>query len=361
MISRPGEILFSMLTYSNTGNELLDSILWNGSDVLMIISAVSLLLLILLNPNLRQHKRHEDRILFYEYVFVIILIVLNLAYRFSGYYAGIWTDLIYYILPSVSEFLYMMTILQWMIFVDYSLYRSMDHIRRRYRLAALPIIAVTAADILQSIIIYGNGIDADTLMPFLYGMQFCKMAVELGYILTAVHLVFNYEKETHQMRFIRLDAFIIPFVLGSLFRYYDASFMALGIILTYGAVIRRDRFIDHDTGFYSREFLDYLSKYRDEKEFTGGCGIMIYAPGHGRDMSKILSEIKPPNSNIFVLDEDLFLLLSGAVRDSASQMAVMMITEAAQTSDTPYTPEITTMIRSDIESYRQLFGAATRA
>jgi len=52
-------------------------------------------------------------------------------------------------------------------------------------------------------------------------------------------------------------------------------------------VIRRDTYLDHDTGFYNRSFLDFLSTYRDRKKYEGGNGILIHT-----DMTYV-SEYKP--------------------------------------------------------------------
>ncbi len=350
MFRRLGEILLDLITYSDTGNEAVDNFIFYSSTALLVVSVIALLLLIFLNPNLRQRKRPEDRFLFGECIMMLIYISAELIYRFSNDFSGIWVNVVYYVIPSLNEFLFMMMILQWTVFVDYCLYRSMDHVRRRYKHAAIPIFAVTGLDIVQSIIIYANGIDTEALLIPLYIMQFIKVAVELGYIIIAIRLVEVHAKETREPRFIRLSAFIIPFILGGLFRFHGAVFMTLGIILTYAAVIRRDRYLDHDTGFYSREFMDYLSRYRDRKEYAGGNGILINAAGHGQDMSKLLSEVKPAGSSVFALGDDRFLLLSESLRNSAATMAVATITDAAQTSDDPYTPEIITVRRGRDES-----------
>ncbi len=54
----------------------------------------------------------------------------------------------------IESAVYMFTILQWLVFIDYSLYRSMDHVRRRYRYAAIPIFIVAGLDLIGDILLY---------------------------------------------------------------------------------------------------------------------------------------------------------------------------------------------------------------
>ena len=337
MLRQAGEILFGLLTYSETGNEGFNQFMWESCTILRDIASVGLLILILF-------------ILFWECVIVFALLVVERIYFESGNFEAWWVNYVYYIAPTLTEFLYMLAVLQWLVFVDYSLYRSMDHVRRRYKNAAVPIFVLMAAEITQSIILFNT--DLDDTVRFATGnvFQLCKLAVELMYVLKAVNLVMTHERESREPRFIRLSAFIIPFILGTLFRVYSSSLLAFGIIMTYRAVSRRDKYLDRDTGFFNREFLEYRGRYRDIKEYTGGSGILITAVGHGQDMAKILAESVPADVNIFAMGEERFLLLTEALRGTAVKMVVMTITEAAEASDNPYTPYIITADRGKDES-----------
>lgn len=134
-------------------------------------------------------------------------------------------------------------------------------------------------NIFLEIVYYG---DPSWAVPLSY---FVSVTAEIGYIIITFRLVRDYDRESRQPKFLSLSAFILPFILGALFRSFDESMITLGIILTYGAVIKRDRYLDHETGFFNRDYLGYLSKYRDKKEYTGGNGILIDAKGHRRDMA----------------------------------------------------------------------------
>ncbi|MCR5451134.1 MAG: hypothetical protein K6F00_00735 [Lachnospiraceae bacterium] len=343
--------LFYLLGYSITPNDEINNFLYNSSTVLLYVSAIGILLFIFLHPKIRQHKRSEDKFIFWECILVLFLIAVKI-YQTLGNFLGEyeWFYYAWSVVYSLTDILYMIAILQWMMFVDYCLYHSREHIIQRYKNAIIPIIIYLGLEVIQWLSFNGTFDNAEKIILFLDISQLIKLFTELFYIGIALKLVIKHGKESRQPRFLRLDAFIIPFILGTLVRSYDASFMALGIILTYVSVAKRDRYIDNDTGFYNRYYLEYIGKYRDKKNYKGGNGILIYAPGHKKDMAELLTGLKPSESTVFLLDEDRFLLLSESLRGSAVNMAVMMITESSENMDDPFTPKIITVSRGIEES-----------
>ena len=183
----------------------------------------------------------------------------------------------------------------------------------------------------------------------LYISAYVKRALEIAYVLSAVYIVIKYKKESREPRFLRLSAFIVPFALGALIRDYVPIFLAAGILLTYITVVKRDRYLDPDTGFYNRNFLDFLKTYRDRKQYYGGCAIRIDASEHKNEMAAILKELSPVGSTQFALENDTFLLMTESMRPSAQKLLVMTFSEAAEESDTPFSPKITSMTLPELQ------------
>ncbi|MCR4654868.1 MAG: hypothetical protein K5770_01340 [Lachnospiraceae bacterium] len=157
-------------------------------------------------------------------------------------------------------------------------------------------------------------------------------------------------RESREPKFIRLGAFIIPFVLGVLFRFYDASLMALGIILTYGVVKRRDRFLNPDTGFYNTDFLKYLGTYRDKKNYSGECVIALSAPSDPEGLARILHEMGPQNGLVIDKGDGEFLLFAEDLRESAARMAQRTFKEAAGMWEPPFSVETSVVKRREDET-----------
>ena len=265
MIRQTAEGLLGLLSYSNSGYETVDSFVWTSSWLLDIAAIAGVTAFILLNPELREHKRTDDRLLFFECVLVICMNLLDVLLIPLTGSSQAWTGYAFVVSLTVIELLCLMIILQWLVFVDYSLYRSIDHIRRRYTHAVIPVVVLFILDLIQNVVLFGQK-DAPEIMHVLARMiYFGERTVEMCYIVMAILLVKKHSRERREPRFIRLEAFIIPFVLGMLFRFYDGALISLGIILTYGAVVRRDRFLNSDTGFYNRDFLDHYGAYRDKR------------------------------------------------------------------------------------------------
>lgn len=335
-ISEILRILHSLLIYDQTGNYLVDVIVYHSSWMMELAGLVGLIIMIFKNPTLKSHKRTEDRFLFYECIMVMIILVLQLSLIPMVYsetmvaYYGFFFSLI------VNEILYMFIILQWLVFVDYSLYHSRDHIRRRYKHAAIPVFVLAVVEICQDYIAFFAIEILDVWRYLLVYMQYVKLAVELGYVVIAVVLERKHAKESREPGFLRLEAFIIPFIFGVLFRFYDSAMLALGIILTYAAVKRRDRYIDHESGLYNGEYLEYLRDYRKGLGETAEYGLSVTAPGHGDDMAAVLKSMKPAGINVFDLGDDSFYLISETSKSSALKLTAMMIEDAVQSSDEPY-------------------------
>ena len=334
-------MVIATISYDLTGNELVDEIIYHSSWIMELAGLVGLMVMIFGNPRLKKHERTEDRYLFYECIMVIVILILQLSliplvYSDSliAYYAFIFA-------LTVNEILYMFIILQWLVFVDYSLYRSKDHIRRRDRHAAIPLIVLAFVDILQSIAVFYP----DALMYYSWAnlpsyLQYIKLAIELAYIVIAIVLERKHSKESREPRFLRLEAFIIPFLFGVLVRFYDSAMLALGIILTYSAVKRRDRYIDYDSGLYNGEYLDYLRQFRKELGESKEYGLLVEAKGHGKEMATLLKELLPAGISVFSLGEDTFYLISETSKKSAMKMTAMMIEDSVESSDAPYDVQI---------------------
>lgn len=345
-----GKLIFSIVSFGWTEYQAVNEFFYYTSTALVLVFAVVFLLLIFLNPRIRQRKRPEDRFMFWECVLVLILLGAEIFMAFAEESFGPAARFCAAFSSSLREFSYLLAILQWMVFVDYSIYRSPDHIRRRYKYAVLPIMVLMVMEVIQDIGIFGPFDLTMATFVLMYVLQFAKLAVELGYILRAVQLVVRDRKETKAPRFLSLGVFIIPFIIGVVLRIYDAPMMALGVLLTCVVAGRRDRYLDYETGFYNRQFLVFLSRYRDRKKYDGGNGILITAEGHKEDMAGILKELRPVGSSVFYLGDDQFLLVSESLRGSAVKMAIMTFREAAEACDPPFTPVIRSASRKNGES-----------
>lgn len=355
VIEKAQEYLVDSLLYQMTGDDVFDSIVYWSSFICEILAAVGVVILVLRNAPVRKRSGTLNRLIFWECVMVFCLNILQISLvplAYAG--SGIWADIAFDIAWAVNEGLYLAIVLQWLVCVDYCLYHSRDHIRRRYSRAAIPILVVMLLDILSTIIfrvsddVQGGGVFwVNTTQTVL---RILELTVEAGYILTAVYLVRDHAKRSREPGFLRLEAFIIPFIFGTLFRFYDASFLGFGIILTYAAIKRREKYIVAGTGLYNADYLDCICAYWDKKGIKDGSALLISAPGHERDLAGILDEFHIPDCFNIDMGDGGNVMIAGFLRKTAFRMAEEMLFEAAGEAATPFKPEIEQMRRDDGET-----------
>ena len=354
------ELIFLLLTYNHTGNEMFDEIIFYSSFGMELVAIVSVLIVVFMNSPLRKRKRPIDVLVFRACVLVVMQNAVKVSMVPLWYIETVWATIVYNILYVVNEMLYLAIILQWLICVDYSLNHSMDHIRRRYRHAALPIIIVGTIDTIR-VFIYIRSIDVGSWVDAVTSaLHVLYIAVEICYILTAIVLVKRHEKERREPRFLRLGAFIIPFVIGVFFRYYDAPLLAFGIIFTYAAMSRRDKYIDFDTGIYNSDFLDCIGKHWDKKGYPDASAMLVSSPGHEDEMAGILLRIRIPECYIIKLGDGRFVLLSPEVRRSALQMTEGLIKDAAQDAVPSFTVATRATNRQEGQTMKEFAGEIRR-
>ena len=345
------DYLLDSLMYQVTGDEIFDEIVYWTSFYFEIIAAVGAFLVIVCNKPVRKRLRTQDRLIFWECVLVICENCLQLSMVPLSYVEDWRGDVGFFIAWTLNEVLYLLIVLQWLVCVDYSLYHSKDHLRMHYRKAATPIVFVAIMEVIHNAVyFYGIYGDEKALEWTIIGQRvlyLLKLAIEAGYIVTAIYLVKRHSKERKEPRFIRVGAFIIPFLFGVLFRFYDASFAGIGVILTYAPMRRRDKLIDFGTGLYKKEYLDHVCKFWDKKGYKGGSALLINARGNGASMAQILSNIDIPDCFIIQMGDERFLMITGFLRDSAFTMAEQMIKEAAMEEEPAFEPKILKLRRSE--------------
>ena len=360
MMSQFFEYVFQTLMYHQTGNDAIDAFVYFSSFFMELAAVAGVVIIVLKDESLRKRRRGIDRLVFWACVLVFIQNVLEISLVPIVNNWAPWLKPVYNTLLVINEALYLAIILQWLICVDYSLNHSMDHIRRRYRHAAYPIIVVTALYIIDWAMIAWKYKRGESYEGVEYVIHVLVVAVEIAYILTAVVLVKRHGKERREPRFLRLEAFIIPFVIGVLIRFYDAPMLGFGIIFTYAAMSRRDKYIDIKTDFYNSGFLDCISEYWDKNGYTDASAILAATPGHEDEMAGILSKIGIQDCYIIKLENGCFVLVSHKVGRSALQMTEGLLKDAAQETVPSFKVDTRAMNRTEGQTMKEFAGEIRR-
>ena len=326
-----GRLIVELLLYQPIESDAVVYVIAYSMLFLEIAAVACILAIILKDENLRRRSGQQDRLFFIE---CMLVLCYNLLCISRDTFLPHISMLFEYSVMLIREVLYLMIALQWLVCVDYSLYRSMDHIRRHYFHAVIPVIVITVMDIVHSYINQFYYYTAGWAVEAMDLLFILKLMIVLGYFAAAVYLVRKHEKFKLEPRFLRLSVFIVPFLIGALFRFSTGPMTALGVILTYRVLKRRERYIDYGTGLYNSGYLDCISAHWDKKG--------------------ILKTNRIHNAFAIMLGEGRYLLLTGYIRESAMKMAEQMIMEEASEASPPFEPQIHMMQRREGQSMKEM-------
>ncbi len=219
-------------------------------------------------------------------------------------------------------------VLQWLIFLDYVLYHSRDHIRRTYRRAYVPIVICVVIEFLWSLfnVVAPKGMsgnDAVWTMPF----SLIGLFIELYYLTASFRLVRIYHKNNVQPAFLKVNLFVWPFVAGYLLLFFTGyEFRILGvtvgILITWFRLKKRGRFLDEATGFYKPGYLPYAEAGQKGRGMEEWSVMVFETDGDAGVLAEVLKAFRPENSALMRSGSGQFLL-AGSVREPSELRFIM--------------------------------------
>ncbi|MCR5402331.1 MAG: hypothetical protein K6E91_00715 [Butyrivibrio sp.] len=318
------------------------------------MTAVTLLavLAILFFSPLRKSKEQEDKILRQLFIAVLLFAATDLVREFQFAFGFVKASsppgLIIYFLPDLMEITY---ILLWLIFVDYTVCKNLDSIRVRYRLIPISYCVLIALQIVYAVLmirvfdeyeVSGEVTPASMNMYTAWGWIYYAafLLFETGCMIYAFCVMRYHQKESRLPLFLRLDAFIIPFVIALIaknipgfYLHMDVICAMLSVLLTYLTVRKRYLYLDFETGFYNEAFLKFVSSYVKKQGYSGGSVIEIRVPGHEKEFADMFKKIKPEESLMIRMKDGSFLLISSVNSEIAIRCFDELLSEGARSLD----------------------------
>ncbi|MCR5747862.1 MAG: hypothetical protein K6G03_09145 [Lachnospiraceae bacterium] len=300
------------------------------------IIAMLVILLILIFAHSLRKSRHIEEKMFRRLCFATILLAaVNAFINIPVSNADVFDmysryNIKFMIMPSViTDIAYLFCCLQWRIFVDAMVNRSYFRIRRNYLSAILPFILLM---ILEAIFqhLYSTGDPGRALLvKILYYLIY--LAVLAVYVLQVCLNVRYHKREKKRTLFLRVDVFIIPFLLGLMLHgisYARGVYVATGVVLTLFFMRKRFRYLDLETDFYNEEYLSFMEEKIDAKEDFGGCVISVKG-AQLSETARLLADVSPYKSIIFRMRDNTLMMFSILNNRSAADLFSKMIKEEA--------------------------------
>ncbi len=235
---------------------------------------------------------------------------------------------------TVLELALLLLSYQWVMYVDYMLYKSRDQLKRRYSTLFWPILICIILLLVNLFtgVIFKIQPDMTYTATWVYDVL---MAVDYVYFVMAFFIIYQYSTRHKGTRFFRITPVIIPVILGTLVNIltdYSASPLgfAIGLTLLHFSMIGGWRFDDEESGFFNRSFLIRLvEEGQSEAERFWGA-ICFEAKEGANELPAILRSELPPKSTIAHIDGGKYVLLTESRRMSDIGFIADMIEDATE-------------------------------
>ncbi len=270
--------------------------------------------------------------LFFEYY------LSTLAGPLNSY--SVWlTAFISAILSCAREFLTLLIIVFWNMFVDYSMYKSYDHVRKKLKKSLILVSLVSGI----FTVLYATAQVYSPIfnLPVIIWNTFyiLSLVIQVLYVINAIWIVWSGKNMRKPPTFLRLDLFLIPIAVG--YTLYlipgvpDIRNLSYAVAagLTFITLMKRGRYVDAVTGFYNKTFLRSMNEYMEKHGYPNGTGVYFKAKANGAKLIPVLENLKPSDAEIFFIGENEYLLMSGPQKESVLKLLIKTVKLKAAAED----------------------------
>ncbi len=224
----------------------------------------------------------------------------------------------------------------WILFVDFKLNKSRDHLRRRYRF----LWGIIGVIFMLYLINFFTGIIFtvdEELNPHYSPLFYVILCINLGCFFLSCETYFRYKKEEGVAAYFSILPFIVPVAVGALgeilvFYAAETAGFAVGLIFLYFSMVRSWLFDDGDPSFLNTAYLQKVCEaVRNGRDDIKGA--VIFTCENEAALRDILKEELPKNCETIRLGTGRFVFLSIRGNRNFMQSLASMIGVEAQSYD----------------------------
>lgn len=231
-----------------------------------------------------------------------------------------------------------------LLYTDYAFYASKDHLRRHFAAYLAPFAFVAVIDIINVFagILYTTGDDQAVAPTALY---FVIEILEILYMLIpAVYLLICIVK-TGRRKFFHPLSICVPILCAVILSYFvpfSMLFLGFSTGLAFLILSRIDswRFVDTQTGFYNKAYLDHVLKMIADKKGTFKGMITADIEGDRIAFSKVIKEELPSTGETVALGKGRFAYFADTGDMTELEMAASLISMGAEEYDEDHPDKI---------------------
>ena len=235
---------------------------------------------------------------------------------------------------AVKNFLLIFLPFQWMLYVDYKLYRSRDQLRRRYRVFLAILLILQAVTVCIDVV--GASVGTTDYVLLVQALIATGLsAVFLILLIIPFVVLWQYCKKHPKEERFRISPVVIPFAAGFVFSSItDIDAFLLGISVGFVVLVvsmRRTRqYTDLASGFFNEQFLDLLAEGEDSRGEKYNGVVVFETETKGEELSEILRSVLPDEGMIIRTRENRFLLFSERGKRADLSFMAEVVSEAAE-------------------------------
>ena len=333
-----------MVDYASAEDNIVSK-LQVGGLIDIALNVIALVIIIALMIVIKRNKRKilENKLFFSMCVSCALIAVTEISrlLLYSGVAPEDWNlpiKILELTLYWIPELLSLLVVVQWLLYVEFSLHQSVDVIRRRYTVRMIPgIVAV--------LMIFTNlGIDIVNQLSENHSQLLVNIYTIFGlvssfiimvYLFNSYSIVYKEKKRKKIPRFVSLTPTVICILAGYIIKNVTGLFsLALGFALglVFMAYSLRKRFSqeDADTGYYNSNYLSVITDYMKKSGMKGGTIVRFVTTGDSTKLAELLHDMEPDNSKTIFMGNGTFLVFSETQREDVLRWYISAVLEEAE-------------------------------
>lgn len=336
----------------------------NLEEILVVnITGIAILLILLKLRVENQSAKNAGEYLFEAMVALTFgALVLETATFFLDGKPGGLVHILQYLINAYLFLASCAVGLVWVLYVDYQIYHSITHLKRRVY-QYLPLLVIVSGMLLCDL--FGAGLIFSVTDENVYlrgDLVMVPYAVLYFYYGSSIFLAIYAVRHTGHVQFFPIHYFVTPALIGTITQGMcyglAAGWFSLSLALVFirMQLQNRNAFVDDLSGLYNRKYyLYYFDKIRGSRKYKTIAGIMMDVNhfksindqyGHTvgddaiRSIGRILSEATTEHSIAFHLSGDEFVIISSEGQAQETEYLMERIRQQVEqfnaTSSKPY-------------------------
>jgi hypothetical protein len=298
---------------------------------------------IFLSHRLISARTSADKLFRYLCVASVINSVSGIIYSVSKEMQASWSSAVILLCVTVGRIAVLTLLFLWILYVDYRLNRSRDHLIRRYPVLLVPIgiiVILFVINLFTGILfkVYENmTVHQTVLYHIIFGINIVFFLISSG-------VFFRYKKSVGSLAFFSIAPFLVPVAVGAAgefvcFYASETAGFAIGLVFMYFSMLACWKYEDTDPAFYNPSYLDYVCDCLKNGSSPVKSAVLFSADDTDA-LAAILKDNLPKRHETVHLADDRYLYLSVRTNPNYLDGLTGMIRYAADafgcgTDDTP--------------------------